>query len=202
MGHTYVAQSPSDLHDLWPRLAIADQAKISLTLRLYESADIRNEDLMEEGWNPPVIEALYGEWVAALRNADLPHTTNPDAAARAGPRPICKVVFDITRPPIINPSRPNFVPYEAQGLARITNVLRSIFHGQEMMVEATLIGAPCWCLLQEDERNILLPKGQSWPVLRTSHVISATDKGDTCLRLAREHWDDEHWGFEKNDTEF
>lgn len=192
-----MAHSPSELHDLWPRLATADvNAEVFLLMKLNGSADIRNHRPDEDGWSLPVVEALYGEWTAALRSAYLPGATNPDAARGPGQGSSWKIVFDISRPAISNPSRPNFVPYEAQGLARMTNVLRSVFHAREMTLEATIVGAPCWCLLQEAERNVVLPKGQSWPVSRASHVRSAADKGETCLRLAREHWDDEHWGME------
>lgn len=197
MDSTYVTQSRSGLHDLWPQLATAGaNADATLTLGMYQSADITNPESPEEGWESPVIEHFYGKWTSACRHLRLPDSTRTDAAVRLAGASTWNIVRDVTRRPTRNPGTPVSLPYEAQALARIISIMHAIFKGLESALEASIVGAPCGYLLQEGERNVLLPERQSWPVSRASHVQSAADKGETCLRLASGQWDDGHWDVE------
>lgn len=78
-----------------------------------------------------------------------------------------------------------------------TALLRSKFQNRGGL-EGTIVGAPCRCLLCESERHVALPKGMIWPISQISHVKDGESRtnGRTdaiCLRLASEHWHDEHW---------
>lgn len=92
----------------------------------------------------------------------------------------------------------DLVQHESRSLLHITALLRSQLRDRGDL-ECTLVGAPCWCLMRESEKHIALPKGSSWPVHRASHILSDDvrtkhePREEVCLRLAKEHWGDEHW---------
>lgn len=196
MKQKYLAKTPSDLHDLWPQIAGAESTEVHLMLQLYTilgNAEVKDTDEeVDETIGPRVLEPLYAEWARGIKDANLSQRHH------AAPVTKWRFVLDITRPPLHKPNARLWEAYEARGLARITTVLRSTFrdHGT---LEASIAGAPCWCLLAESEKHVMLPKGKNWPLQRKSHVQNgepATSQARTCLRLAQEHWDDEHWSAE------
>lgn len=196
MEQQYAAKTPSQLQDLWPQLATSEDEEIHLILQMYtllpnaEVEGIAGE--VDETIGPRVLEPLYTEWAKAITNASFSDPSQVTNVAR------WRFILDISRPPIHKPNARLWEAYEARGLARITTVLRSIFRDRGTL-EATIVGAPCWCILAESEKHVMLPKGRSWPLQRNSHVQvgePATSQARTCLRLSKDHWDDEHWHVE------
>lgn len=190
MAQRNVAQRPSDLHDLCARLSVETDAEIHLTLQLYKPLTGTHIEALDTTFGARVLEPLYYEWTNAIRDANLPTPGHGPLTAAL------RFIVDITRPLMPDPNATNFIQYEARALMRITGLLHSKFRDRGAL-EGTIIGAPCWCLLNESEKHIALPKGRSWPVSRASHVKAGDSRSNaaaTCVRLAREHWDDEHWG--------
>lgn len=190
MARTLIARAPSDYRDLHTTLASVGDDEVHLTLRLYAPLEDTAFDAQDENLWPRFLEPLYDDWAKAIRDVHPSESTPP---------PTWRFSFDITRPSTQDPAASNFEGYESRGLMRISALLRSKFREQGAL-EATVVGAPCWCFLDRTEKHIALPKGQSWPRSRASHVKHAhsLDKtARTCLRLAREHWDDEYWALDQ-----
>ena len=194
MAQQYVAYSPSDLHDLCIGfLKEPPGATIQLTLQLYKSlsgTDIKPRD--DNFWHCE-LERLYAAWVHAIRDAHQLLAPSEDGAML----PASTLIFtmDVTRPPMPQRGGANFMIYEARGVMRITNTLHASFRDRGAL-ECTIVRAPCWCVLRETEKHILLLKGQSWPVSRTSHVEWAGARFDAqsdCLRLSKDQGRGMHW---------
>lgn len=183
-----VVQRPSDLAGAFSNIHESSELELCLTLRVYKSLEEDNELHQESDTHPlgvELLEPLYHAWALALRDVQTPAQS---------PRLRVKIILDLTRPPI---EILNFGQYEARGLARIAALLRQKFRNTATL-QATIEGAPCWCVLRTCEKHTAaLPKAESWPVSRASHnnVNRNDSRGlSKCLSLAKEHWDDEYWG--------
>lgn len=182
--------APQDLDQALSNLTSTDEADKQLSLEVYapltgqvspQDEDHRNAS----SFGVRLLEPLYDDWCHAIR-ALQPLRSSPNMT----------VVLDLTRAASREPNATNLVPHEARGLTRITALLRQRLGSKP----AVVVGAPCWCVLRECEKHVVLPKGQSWPLNRSSHVpleqsgiISGRET--RCMTLATEHWDDEHWNF-------
>ncbi|EME85805.1 uncharacterized protein MYCFIDRAFT_171677 [Pseudocercospora fijiensis CIRAD86] len=106
------------------------------------------------------IETLYTEWAVAVREAELPN------CSQGTYEPATRFCLDVRRPADDEEFR--FASeMEHRGLHRITALLRHRFKAFGSL-EAVLINAACWCILAEAEKQVALPRGQSWPRLRQS----------------------------------
>lgn len=186
MVYRAVIERPSDFAGGLQNVYESNEAETCLTFCIYkalEEEDVTSyEDSDAHPFGRRLVEPLYHAWALALREVEI------------GPRlQKGKVIFDITRPrfPVTN-----LMQYEARGLARISALLRHKLRNMATS-EATIEGAPCWCVLHESEKHTAaLPKGPSWPLSRASHhsLDGISPRGPSrCLNLANEHWDDEHW---------
>lgn len=186
MVYQAVVERPSNLAGALRSSNESNEAEIRLTLCLYKPLEDVDLTSYEENDKNPIgrrlLEPLYHTWALALREMEI----NPIVQKGT-------VVLDITRP---QTHILNLMQYEARGLARISALLRHKLRSLETL-EATIEGAPCWCILHESEKHTrALPKKPSRPLSRASHHKSdqRNPKGKSrCLELASEHWDDEHW---------
>nr|POE65189.1 hypothetical protein CFP56_34856 [Quercus suber] len=181
-------RDPSRLQEALMGLCEPD---LHLTLHIYAPLEGKyspDAHQFDESFGLRLLEPLWVDWIQAIRR--LPSTlgtklTNSNV----------KVILDLTRFAIKWPNTTNLTTHEARGTMRVTALLHQrLRHSAHL--QAVIIGLPCWCLLRQCEKHIVLPKGMSWPLSRSSHAPPSQSKsgeGAQCHQLATEHWDDEHW---------
>ncbi|KXT09345.1 hypothetical protein AC579_4111 [Pseudocercospora musae] len=169
------ASSPVELKEKLSALSTqcCEDSTLNITIRLYRAlisdedwefvqAVHQNDRGLEEGesCSRETIQTLYTDWAHAIRDAGLP------ACSESTSGPAVRFHLDIRRP--TGDGEIGFASeMEHRGIHRITALLKHRFKHFGSL-EAVLINAACWCVLVESEKQVALPRGQSWPRLRHS----------------------------------
>lgn len=194
MSQQYSAQEPSDVPAAITELFKTAGSDKSLILRIYTRVNGKMLPLEQDGsdwFDASVLESLFNDWVLAIRSLQIPSLEH----VSDGPLKL-SITFDLTRHLLQETNRAAIYGHEARGLTRMSAVFRKIFRGRADL-QARVLGVPCWCLHQEQASNVVLPLVDSWPLQRAAHEYDPGGRipkqPSKCMKLAEEHWDDEHW---------
>lgn len=196
MSQRCSVQEPSALSEAITELWRTTRSDKSLTLQIYARINDRilPADPVQSDWfDVSVIVSLLNDWILAMRALQTPSSEH---TSDVGFTPKLTIIFDLTRRLPQETDRTVLFTSEARGLTRMSAILRKLLRGKADL-RATVLGVSCWCLHEEQASNVVLPLVDSWPLQRAAHEYDPEGRvpkhPSKCMRLAEEHWDDDHW---------